>query len=122
MNDETLNPIIERAENAKEIARPIAERIRWGYDASGALVLFQAGAITAEERLAVIMSALANDATNLIYEVRFLQARVKELEAYTDKLAAGLPEGMLPKDIELLLDANAKLAQQLFDLQQKKQG
>lgn len=35
---------------------------------------------------------------------------VAQLEAYCDKLAAGLPEGMLPKDVELLREANAQLA------------
>jgi uncharacterized membrane protein len=33
-----------------------------------------------------------------------------EARAYADKLAQGLPVGMLPKDVENLRDANAKLA------------
>ena len=40
-----------------------------------------------------------------------LKAKVADLNAYADKLAAGLP--MLPKDIEFLRDSNAKLAQSL---------
>ena len=34
---------------------------------------------------------------------------VAQLESYCDKLADGLPEGMLPKDVELLRSTNAKL-------------
>jgi DNA repair exonuclease SbcCD ATPase subunit len=33
-----------------------------------------------------------------------------ELLAYADKLAAGLPEGMLPKDVEVLREANLGLS------------
>ena len=36
-----------------------------------------------------------------------------ELKAYADKLADGLPEGMLPKDVENLRNANAGLAEDL---------
>lgn len=42
-----------------------------------------------------------------------------ELKAYCDKLAAGLPDGMLPKDIENLREANGKLAQENFELKAK---
>ena len=38
-----------------------------------------------------------------------LQAEVERLASYADKLAAGLPDGMLPKDVEVLRDANAAL-------------
>jgi len=34
---------------------------------------------------------------------------IAQLEAYCDKLADGLPEGMLPKDIELLRSSHTKL-------------
>ena len=34
------------------------------------------------------------------------------LRAYADKLAAGLPDGMLPQDVEVLRDANARFAAQ----------
>lgn len=34
------------------------------------------------------------------------------MTAYADKLAAGFPEGMLPKDVEVLREANAKLAEE----------
>ena len=36
-----------------------------------------------------------------------------ELRAYADKLADGLPEGMLPKDVENLRNANSGLAEDL---------
>jgi Lar family restriction alleviation protein len=39
-----------------------------------------------------------------------------ELEAYADKLAAGLPDGMLPKDVENLRQANISMAQQIHEL------
>ena len=35
-----------------------------------------------------------------------------ELRAYADKLAAGRPEGMLPKDVEVLREANVALAEE----------
>jgi hypothetical protein len=41
----------------------------------------------------------------------------KELSEYADKLAEGLP--CLPKDIEVLRDANAALAQRVFELEQQ---
>ena len=45
-----------------------------------------------------------------------LKDRIAELEAYADKLAAGLPEGMLPKDVELLRQANREMATELSAL------
>jgi hypothetical protein len=42
--------------------------------------------------------------------------RVQELEEYADKLAAGLPEGMLPADVENLRTANANMAQKIHEL------
>ena len=41
----------------------------------------------------------------------------RELSEYADKLAEGLP--CLPKDIEVLRDANAALAQRVFELEQQ---
>jgi DNA repair exonuclease SbcCD ATPase subunit len=41
------------------------------------------------------------------------QQEVERLSAYADKLAAGLPEGMLPKDVEVMRDANASMAQEI---------
>ena len=41
----------------------------------------------------------------------------KELSEYADKLAEGLP--CLPKDIEVLRDANATLAQRVFELEEQ---
>lgn len=52
----------------------------------------------------------------------FARKLVRELEqarAYSDKLAAGLPIGMLPKDVENLRDANAHFAQQVFGLEKE---
>jgi hypothetical protein len=42
-----------------------------------------------------------------------LQRELSEMTAYADKLAAGFPEGMLPKDVEVLREANAKLAEEV---------
>jgi hypothetical protein len=42
-----------------------------------------------------------------------------EALAYADKLAAGLPEGMLPKDVEVLRDANLALAVERDSLQEQ---
>ena len=36
--------------------------------------------------------------------------KVAQLEAYCDKLAAGFPDGMLPKDVEVLRKANHDFA------------
>jgi hypothetical protein len=49
----------------------------------------------------------------LIGEVERLKRELAEANVYADKLAAGLPEGMLPKDIELLRKANCDFAQEL---------
>ena len=45
--------------------------------------------------------------------------KLAESEAYADKLAAGLPTGMLPKDVENLREANAILANNLHKAEQK---
>ena len=47
-----------------------------------------------------------------------LQHELDEMTAYADKLADGLPEGMLPKDIENLRNANVGLAEELSTLRQ----
>jgi hypothetical protein len=44
-------------------------------------------------------------------------ARIREFEAYADRLAEGLPEGMLPKDVESLRDANAQMATRIQELE-----
>lgn len=46
-------------------------------------------------------------------EANAMMAKLHELQAYADKLADGLPEGMLPKDVENLRNANAGLAEDL---------
>ncbi len=43
------------------------------------------------------------------YDALALFDEVTKLEIYADKLADGLPDGMLPKDIELLRKRNAQL-------------
>lgn len=42
-----------------------------------------------------------------------LEIELAEAKAYADKLAAGLPDGMLPKDVENLRKANLALANEL---------
>lgn len=44
---------------------------------------------------------------------RQLERELAEAKAYADKLADGLPVGMLPKDVENLREANAGLAAEL---------
>jgi DNA repair exonuclease SbcCD ATPase subunit len=39
-----------------------------------------------------------------------LLVKLEQMTTYANKLAAGLPEGMLPKDVEVLRDANVALA------------
>ena len=54
------------------------------------------------------------------YELRQrLERERDEALAYADKLAAGLPEGMLPKDVEVLRDANLALAVERDALQEQ---
>ncbi len=43
-----------------------------------------------------------------------------ELKAYADKLADGLPDGMLPKDVENLRSANAGLAENLHKVERQR--
>jgi predicted nucleic acid-binding Zn-ribbon protein len=54
--------------------------------------------------------ALANEAIATWRKTR--EERDEALE-YADKLAQGLPEGMLPKDVEVLREANLGLASEL---------
>jgi hypothetical protein len=42
-----------------------------------------------------------------------------ELEIYCDRLAQGLPEGMLPKDIENIREANCHMAQHICELEEE---
>lgn len=42
-----------------------------------------------------------------------LERELKESREYVDKLAQGLPDGMLPKDVEVLREANCGLALEL---------
>ena len=45
-----------------------------------------------------------------------LQAEVHRLKRYNDKLAEGLPNGMLPKDVENLMEANTRMASDILTL------
>ena len=53
---------------------------------------------------------------------RRLRADLRNLHRYADRLAAGLPEGMLPKDVEVLRDANATMADEVEALKQDRQA
>ena len=46
----------------------------------------------------------------MLKRIDVLVLEKKELSDYADKLAAGLPEGMLPRDIENIREANTQLA------------
>ena len=46
-------------------------------------------------------------------EANAMMAKLHELQTYADKLADGLPAGMLPRDVENLREANAGLADDL---------
>ena len=54
--------------------------------------------------------ALANEAIATWKETREERNEARE---YADKLAEGLPDGMLPKDVEVLREANLNLATEL---------
>lgn len=56
-------------------------------------------------------------ARDLNDELEAARARISELEAYADKLARGLPEGMLPKDVENLRVANVQMAARISELE-----
>lgn len=52
---------------------------------------------------------------NLGYFARKLERERDEAREYADKLAGGLPDGMLPKDVEVLREANLGLAMELAE-------
>ena len=49
----------------------------------------------------------------MLKRIDVLVLEKKELSDYADKLAAGLPSGMLPMDIENIREANAQLAEEV---------
>ena len=53
-------------------------------------------------------------------EANAMMAKLHELQAYADKLADGLPAGMLPRDVENLREANAGLADDLQKAEQER--
>jgi uncharacterized coiled-coil DUF342 family protein len=53
-------------------------------------------------------------------EANAMMAKLHELQAYADKLADGLPAGMLPRDVENLREANAGLAEDLQKAEQER--
>ena len=48
--------------------------------------------------------------------------KVAQLEAYCDKLAAGFPDGMLPKDVEVLRKANHDFAAESAELKRENEA
>lgn len=64
------------------------------------------------DREAAFIACAREDIPWLCAEVERLEAENTRLNEYADKLAAGLPEGMLPKDIENIKAANWKLAEE----------
>jgi uncharacterized coiled-coil DUF342 family protein len=53
-------------------------------------------------------------------EANAMMAKLHELQAYADKLADGLPAGMLPRDVQNLREANAGLADDLQKAEQER--
>lgn len=53
---------------------------------------------------------------DLAMNVLLLCQVLVEAEEYADKLAAGLPDGILPKDVEILREANAAFASENHEL------
>jgi len=49
-----------------------------------------------------------------------MMAKLHELQTYADKLADGLPTGMLPRDVQNLREANAGLAEDLQKAEQER--
>lgn len=88
MTDELKpSPIVERASDAREIARPIADTVDWYVDEAGAIsAVHQSEPITTEERLAVIAYVVANDVLNLARVNEELNARIAELEEQIEAL------------------------------------
>jgi kynureninase len=50
---------------------------------------------------------------DLVMSMRRMERERDEAREYADKLAEGLPDGMLPKDVEVLREANLGLATEL---------
>ncbi len=74
---------------------------------------------TENERLhATFAGNVHVDNQRLREEKRKLEAELVEARAYADTLAAGLPDGMLPADVENLRKANGELAQHLAEMTQ----
>jgi chromosome segregation ATPase len=58
------------------------------------------------------------DIEHLAEFTKGLERENAELRAYADKLAQGLPDGMLPKDVENLRDANLAFANENAELKE----
>lgn len=58
----------------------------------------------------IIFTELGNRVLSLRAQLSEAQEEIERLKNYADKLATGFPEGMLPKDIELLKESNAAMA------------
>ncbi len=57
---------------------------------------------------------------SLTLHAKTLERELNSLQAYADKLADGLPEGMLPKDVENLRNANSGLAEDLRQVERER--
>ncbi len=70
-----------------------------------------------EERDKLAEAIEANHNGTLMLEQMIYAAREQrdEMKIYADKLAEGLPDGMLPKDVEVLREANLGLAMELAE-------
>jgi HAMP domain-containing protein len=59
-------------------------------------------------------------AEQMAQHARQLERELAEAKEYADKLAAGYPDGTLPKDIEVLRAANHGFAQEVHELQKQR--
>jgi hypothetical protein len=88
--------LLEKAERERDEARK--EKEKWGLYAE----------IVERER-----DEAREKAERYRLEANAMMAKLHELQTYADKLADGLPTGMLPRDVENLREANAGLAEDL---------
>lgn len=71
-----------------------------------------------DENGEVVADGKAGDIIFAINELnKYQTSRIEDLAAYADKLAEGLPEGMLPKDIENIRQANVTMATRIAELE-----
>ena len=68
----------------------------------------------------VIMNHAADKMEQLERELAAVTEQRDEAREYADKLAEGLPDGMLPKDVEVLREANLNLATELTSVTEQR--